>query len=149
MAEHIGISRRSSAVREQFETSFNFFEILWRRVGRQEPPWLSRKVRPVGLPVLCLAASARRGGPHGSSTTDSRKPRGFLAWTLFGLSLASQSCSLGVAQGRDLGAKAFLDSRLVHHKSVGGCLIWDGNRHSGSPGIPVCSPGDTADVLFY
>merc|ERR1712196_303263 len=73
---HIGISRRSSAVRAQFETSFNFFEILWRRVGRQEPPWLSRKVRPVGLPVLCLAASAGRGGPHGSSTTDSRKPRG-------------------------------------------------------------------------
>ena len=106
-------------------------------------------MRPVGLPVLCLAASAGRGGPHGSRTTDSREPRGFLAWTLFGLSLASQSCSLGVAQGRDLGAKAFLDSRLVHHKSVGGCLIWDGNRHSGSPGIPVCSPGDTANVLFF
>ena len=74
---------------------------------------------------------------------------GFLAWTLLGLSLASQSCSLGIAQGRDLGAKAFLDSRLVHYKSVGGCPIWDSNRHSGSPGIPVCSPGDTADNLFF
>merc|ERR1711861_98397 len=106
---HIGISRRSSAVREQFETSFDFFEILWRRVGRQEPPWLSRKVRPVALPArgeAALTEAVRRTPAN----------RGVLAWTLFGLSLASQSCSLGIAQGRDLGAKSFLDSRLVHYK---------------------------------